>query len=62
MFCIRILGLVVLGSFVMLCLQAVGIVNPDVPYFSHMLFSTISVIVGYLFGSNTRISMSGGGV
>ena len=60
-FCIWILGIVVLGSFAMMCLQAVGIVDPEVLYFSHILVSVLGIITGYLFGNNAKISMSGNG-
>ena len=48
-----VVGIVVVGSFVMLCLQAVGWVPPDFPYFSHILASSVSAIVAYLFGRAT---------
>lgn len=59
-FCMGIMGAIVLGSFVMLCLQETRVIESDSLVFSHILFSTLSAILGYLFGSNMKISMSGG--
>ncbi len=55
-----IMGTVVLGSFGIVCLQEIGVVESDSTIFSHLLLSTISAIGGYLFGSNMRIPMFGG--
>ena len=49
---------IIAGSFVMMCLQAVGVAQPDLP-FSHILVSTIGLTGGYLFGNNAKTSMSG---
>lgn len=46
-------GIIIIGSFVMLCLQAVGFVPLDFPYFSHILTSSISAIIAYLVGRAT---------
>lgn len=59
-FCMVVMGSIVLGSFVMLCLQETRVIESDSFVFSHILFSTLSAILGYLFGSNMKISMSGG--
>lgn len=58
-FCMCIVGAVVLGSFVMVSLQEMDVVESNSPIFSHMLFSTITAIFGYLFGSNMRTPLSG---
>ena len=52
-----IAGIIILGSFAMLCLQAADLVRPDFPYFSHILLSALTAIFGYLFGNNARIPM-----
>ena len=46
-------GLVFMGSFFMLCLQGFGIVSAEIPYFGHILVSSISGFGGYLFGKAT---------
>lgn len=60
-FCICVMGAIVLGSFVMVSLQEAGVVESNSSIFSHILFSTITAIFGYLFGSNAKISLPGSG-
>lgn len=59
--CMGIMGVIALGSFGMVCLQEIGVVESDSAIFSHLLFSTLSAMGGYLFGSNMKIPVSGGG-
>ena len=51
-----LISIIIIGSFIMMCLQAVGIAQPDLP-FSHIMVSMISLLGGYLFGNNVKISM-----
>lgn len=60
-FLMCIIGVVVLGSFAMLCLQEAGIVESNSLIFSYLLLSLVSAISGYLFGSNMKTQMFGGG-
>jgi hypothetical protein len=52
-----IVGVIVLGSFVMIVLQTAQVIPDDNPYFSHILFSSLSAIFGFLLGNNVRTIM-----
>ncbi len=59
-FFMRLIGIIIAGSFVMVCLQAAGIVSSDYLIFSHILLSMMSAIGGYLFGSNIKTQIPSG--
>ena len=49
-----IVGIIVLGSFIMTIIgQNIGIVPSD-NFFSHILFSSLSAIFGFLLGNNVK--------
>lgn len=48
-----IIGIIVVGSFLMLCLQMFGFAQVEFPYFSHILASALSAFIGYLFGRSS---------
>ena len=48
-----LMSCIIAGSFVMMCLQAVGVAQQDFP-FSHIVVSMISLLGGYLFGNNVK--------
>jgi len=52
-----IVGIIVLGSFFMIVLQTAEVIPSDNPYFSHILFSSLSAIFGFLLGNNVRTVM-----
>lgn len=52
-----IVGIIVVGSFVMVVLQTVEIIPSDNQYFSHILFSSLSAIFGFLLGNNVKTIM-----
>ena len=58
-FFIVIVGSITVVSFVMLCLQSLGLTQENF-LFSHIVISMLSAMGGYLFGNNTKISMLGG--
>ena len=51
-----IVGIIVLGSFIMTIIQNIGIVPSD-NFFSHVLFSSLSAIFGFLLGNNVKTVM-----
>ena len=52
-----IVGIIVLGSFFMVIFQTVEWIPSDNQYFSHILFSSLSAIFGFLLGNNVRTVM-----
>lgn len=52
-----IVGIIVLGSFFMVILQSVELVPSENQYFSHILFSSLSAIFGFLLGNNVKTVM-----
>ena len=55
-FFMSIVGIIVLVSFLMMCLDALGFIQTDLP-FTHIVISMLSAMGGYLFGNNTKISI-----
>ena len=51
-----IVGIIVLGSFIMTIIQNIGLV-PDNDFYSHILFSSLSAIFGFLLGNNVKTIM-----
>ena len=53
-FFMGIVGITFVVSRIMVGLDETGTVSLNSSFFSHLLWSTLSAIFGYLFGSNTR--------
>ena len=56
-FFMGIVGITFVFSLIMVGLDETGAVSLGSSLFSHLLWSTLSAIFGYLFGSNTRTQM-----
>ncbi len=53
-------SVVFIGCFIVVILKAIGMIHTDVAFFQYLLGMITSAIVGYLFGSNTRVSLPDG--
>jgi len=49
-----IIAVISLGSFFMVILQSANIISSDEQIFTHILFSSLSAMFGFLLGNNVR--------
>ena len=55
--CMLLIVVVLLGFFIVLILNAVGVIQTDTTFFQYMFVMMLSAIMGYLFGNNTKVSL-----
>ncbi len=48
--------LIIVGSFIMEILKSFYIISADIEFFEKIIIIAIPGVIGYLFGSNTRIN------
>ena len=57
--CMLLMSIILLGCFTVIILNAIGLTHGDTTFFQYMLAMILSAMMGYLFGNNTKTSLSG---